>query len=244
MTDPMHQLLDKMQNLMGKHRDAPMMHETEPASAPSAGNVAGATPVPVLTDIVRRGEIIADAPSQPAPDFADEDSTRLTEEMVYIPESFTPLEQTDPYPVVAPPVLTDIVWRSEDPLPSVVTDATQTTPDIIEESAASIEAAHPAPHDFPQPEGLPADVADTPEENPHFTAPDIDIASPLPLVDVPSTPVEITHLTAPIEDHPRPFTSPEQAELLATSVATHVLGMIDGYLMHEVNTVVDRKSVV
>ncbi|MHB1333013.1 MAG: hypothetical protein ACYCY1_10485 [Sulfuriferula sp.] len=246
MTDPMHQLLDKMQNLMGKHRDAPVMHEheTEPASLPSTDDVSEATPFPVLTDIVRRGEIIADAPSpttQPAPDFADEGSTHLTEEMVYIPESFTPLEQTDPYPVDTPPVLTDIVWRSEDPLPSVATDATQTAPDIIEDSTVAIETAHPDTHDFPPPEGLPADVADSPEENPHFTAPAIDIASPLPLVDVPSTPVEITHLTAPIEDHPRPFTSPEQAELLATSVATHVLGMIDGYLMHEVNTVVAQR---
>ncbi|MHB1173656.1 MAG: hypothetical protein ACYCZJ_00830 [Sulfuriferula sp.] len=243
MTDPMHQLLDKMQNLMGKHRDAPVMHETEPA-APSTGNVSEATPFPVLTDIVRRGEIIADAPSsttQPAPDFADAGSTRLTEEMVDIPESFTPEEQTDPYPAVAPPVLTDIVWRNEDPLSCVATDATQTAPDIIEDSAAAIEAAHPDTHDFPQPEGLPADVADAPEENPHLTAPTVDISSPLPPVDVPFTPVEITHLTAPIEEHPKPFTSPEQAELLATSVATHVLGMIDGYLMHEVNTVVAQR---
>jgi len=240
MTDPMHQLLDKMQNLMGKHRDAPVMHEAEPA-APPTGNVSEATPFPVLTDIVRRGEIIADAPSpttQPAPDFADEGSARLTEEMVYIPESFTPLEQTDPYPVDTPPVLTDIVWRSEDPLPSVTTDATQTASDIIEDSAVAIEAAHPDTHDFPHPEGLPADA---PEESPHLTAPTVDISSPLPLVDVPFTPVEITHLTAPIEEHPKPFTSPEQAELLATSVATHVLGMIDGYLMHEVNTVVAQR---
>ena len=219
MTDPMHQLLDKMQTLMGKHRDAPVKLETEPASPPPTEAVAEATPFPVLTDIVRRGEIIADLPSsapQPHPDFTEEITPpRLADEPVNIPESFIQTEPVDSYAIVATPVLTDIVWRGE-VLPDVSPDDTQVTPDTIEEISEPAEATDNSTSEFISPEHTPQ--AETPDAS-----------------------VEITHLVVPTDNIPEAFTSPELAELLATSVATHVLGMIDGHLMHEVNTVVAQR---
>lgn len=69
MTAPADHLFDKMQALMGKHRDASIVHDSaEPAAGAAhqagapAANAAQAfdPPFPVLTDIVRRGEIVAD----------------------------------------------------------------------------------------------------------------------------------------------------------------------------------------
>ena len=219
MTDPMHQLLDKMQTLMGKHRDAPVKLETEPASPPPTEAVAEATPFPVLTDIVRRGEIIADLPSsapQPHPDSTEEITPPLlADETVNIPESFIQTEPAESYAIVATPVLTDIVWRGE-VLPDVSPDDTQTTPDTIEEISEPAEATDNSTSEFISPEHTPQ--AETPDAS-----------------------VEITRLVVPTDNIPEAFTSPELAELLATSVATHVLGMIDGHLMHEVNTVVAQR---
>ena len=69
MADPTDQLLDKMQALMGKHRDAPVMFETatETDASVPLDDVRDTTPFPVLTDIVRRGEILDDIPADPAP---------------------------------------------------------------------------------------------------------------------------------------------------------------------------------
>lgn len=240
MTDPMHQLLDKMQNLMGKHRDAPGMHETEAVSTPATENTPEVIPFPVLTDIVRRGEFIADAPSlgpQADPDLVNEDSTG---EMLPIPESFTHIEQDEPYPAIATPVLTDIVWRSET-CPDITADESQIKSDFMRDNADAFEAVQPIAPEFSTPEGLQDDALPTPEEEVHLTVLSDEASNPPALIEAPFTSVEITHLTTPIEDHAKPFNSPEQAELLATSVATHVLGMIDGHLMHEVNTVVAQR---
>ena len=240
MTDPMHQLLDKMQNLMGKHRDAPGMHETEPVSIPVTENVSEAIPFPVLTDIVRRGEIITDVHPpvpQPAPGLVNEGST---EEMVHIPESFIHTEQTEPYPAIATPVLTDIVWRSETRL-HITADDTQITSDFIKDNADAVTAAQPVIEEFSKPEDLQDDALPTPEEEVYLAVLNDQASNAPASIEAPFASIEITHLTTPIEDHAKPLNSPEQAELLATSVATHVLGMIDGYLMHEVNTVVAQR---
>ena len=251
MTDPMHQLLDKMQTLMGKHRDAPVKLETEPASLPPAEAVAeAATPFPVLTDIVRRGEIIADPPSsapQPHPDFTEEiTAPRLEDETVNIPEAFIETELSDSYASVATPVLTDIVWRG-DVFPYVSPGDTQASPQTIEEISEPAEAtdnllldaspdATQATPDTIEEIPEPAEATDnstsefiSPEHAPQAETPDADAS------------MKITHLVVPTDNIPEAFTSPELAELLATSVATHVLGMIDGHLMHEVNTVVAQR---
>lgn len=217
MTDPMHQLLDKMQTLMGKHRDAPVKLETEPASLPPAEAVAeAATPFPVLTDIVRRGEIIADLPSS-APQPEEITAPRPADETVNIPEAFIQTEPSDSYASVATPVLTDIVWRG-DVFPYVSPGDTQASPQTIEEIPEPAEATDNSTSEFI-----------SPEQAPQAETPDADAS------------VEITHLVVPTDNIPEAFTSPELAELLATSVATHVLGMIDGHLMHEVNTVVAQR---
>ncbi|GBL46043.1 hypothetical protein SFMTTN_1855 [Sulfuriferula multivorans] len=277
MTDPMHQLLDKMQTLMGKHRDAPVKLETEPASPPPAEAVAEATPFPVLTDIVRRGEIIADLPSsapQPLPDFTEEiTAPRPEDETVNIPEAFIQTEQDDSYAIVATPVLTDIVWRGEllldappddtqatpdtieeIPEPAEATDNllldappddTQATPDTIEEIPEPAEATDnlllDAPPDDTQ--AAPETIEEIPEPAEATDNSTSEFISPehAPQAETPDASVEITHLVVPTDNIPEAFTSPELAELLATSVATHVLGMIDGHLMHEVNTVVAQR---
>lgn len=70
MADPTDQLLDKMQALMGKHRDAPVMleaeAETDADAAISMDDLRAANPFPVLTDIVRRGDALAGVASAPA----------------------------------------------------------------------------------------------------------------------------------------------------------------------------------
>lgn len=248
MTDPMHQLLDKMQTLMGKHRDAPVKLETEPASPPPAETVAEATPFPVLTDIVRRGEIIADLPSsapQPYPDFTEEiTAPRPADETVNIPEAFIQTEPSDSYANVATPVLTDIVWRGE-LLLDASPDATQATPDTIEEIPEPAEATDnlllDAPPDATQ--AAPETIEEIPEPAEAAGNSTSEFISPehAPQAETPDASVEITHLVVPADNIPEAFTSPELAELLATSVATHVLGMIDGHLMHEVNTVVAQR---
>ncbi|GEP29198.1 hypothetical protein TPL01_03360 [Sulfuriferula plumbiphila] len=183
----MHQLLDKMQALMGKHRDAPVMLEAEPAPLPSTDGVSEATPFPVLTDIVRRGEILADAPPvtpQPLSDFTAEIASPAGV-TVNFPEAFTRTGQSGPFTAaLATPVLTDIVRYGE--------VLAETSPDALQATA-------------------------------------------------PGTPAQIAHLAATADGIPEAFTSPEQAELLATAVATHVLGMIDGHLMYEVNTVMAQR---
>lgn len=131
MADPTDQLLDKMQALMGKHRDAPLMlgaeAETDADAAISMDDLRAANPFPVLTDIVRRGDALADA--APAP-------------------------------------------------------ASPEVPDSAAERTPAIEAGAPVP---------------------------------------------------------AALTSSEQAEQLATAVATHVLGMLDGHLEHAVNTVIAQR---
>lgn len=127
MNDPTDHLLDKMQALMGKHRDAPLAqpegaHETTRGDA----NPIAATPFPVLTDIVRRGEFAADAVIEPVQDDAAPEPAAL---------------QVAPAPEPLPPALS----------------------------------------------------------------------------------------------------SPEQAEQLASAVAAHVLGMLDGHFEHQVNTVVSQR---
>ncbi len=74
MNNPTDHLLDKMQALMGKHRDAPLAptETTHDNTAMDAHPVAAA-PFPVLTDIVRRGEFAADAAAEPAHDDATRD---------------------------------------------------------------------------------------------------------------------------------------------------------------------------
>lgn len=249
MTDPMHQLLDKMQTLMGKHRDAPVKLETEPASLPPAEAVAeAATPFPVLTDIVRRGEIIADPLSsapQPHPDFTEEiTAPRLEDETVNIPEAFIQTEPSDSYARVATPVLTDIVWRG-DVFPSVLPGATQAAPETIEEISEPAEATDNLLLDASPgaTQATPDTIEEIPEPAEATDNSTREFISPehAPQAATPDASVEITHLVVPSDNIPEAFTSPELAELLATSVATHVLGMIDGHLMHEVNTVVAQR---
>lgn len=216
MTDPMHQLLDKMQALMGKHRDAPVMLEAEPAFPPSIDAASEAIPFPVLTDIVRRGESLADDPPavpQPAPDFTAEIAAPV-EVTVHIPETFTSTgQQTEPFaPVAATPVLTQIVWRGE-VLAEVSPGVAQPPPDAT-------------PGIFVEPDNI-ADELTSADNAVQPAAPD------------PSA--EIAPLAEAADSTPAAFTSPEQAELLATAVATHVLGMIDGHIMHEVNTLMAQR---
>jgi len=215
MTDPMHQLLDKMQALMGKHRDAPVMLEAEPAFPPSIDAASEAIPFPVLTDIVRRGETLADDPPvipQPAPDFTAEIAAPV-EATVHIPETFTGTGQTEPFvPVAATPVLTEIVWRSE----------------VLAEVSPGV--AQPPPDATPGISAEPDNIADELTSANHAVQP----AAPDPSA-------EIAHLAEAADSTPAAFTNPEQAELLATAVATHVLGMIDGHIMHEVNTLMAQR---
>lgn len=131
MADSTDQLLDKMQALIGKHRDAPSTPETEAKTdadaAISMDDLRAADPFPVLTDIVRRGDALANtAPAPTSPEAPD---------------------STAEHPPVAP-------------------------------AGALAPAA---------------------------------------------------------------LTSSEQAEQLATAVATHVLGMLDGHLEHTVNTVIAQR---
>lgn len=129
MADTTGHLLDKMQALMGKHRDAPVVFETQTDAdaAIAMDDLREANPFPVLTDIVRRGEILAET----APD----------------------------------PVSSDV-------------------PDIATECIPAFETGAPVP---------------------------------------------------------AALTSAEQAEQLASAVATHVLGMLDGHLEHAVNTVIAQR---
>jgi hypothetical protein len=127
MNDPTDHLLDKMQALMGKHRDASLaqpesMHEAAQGDTRSIA----ATPFPVLTDIVRRGDFAADAAIAPVHDDA-----------------------------ALEPVSPQITTLSEPPAPAL--------------------------------------------------------------------------------------SSPEQAEQLASAVAAHVLGMLDGHFEHQVNTVITQR---
>jgi hypothetical protein len=127
MNDPTDHLLDKMQALMGKHRDASLAQpeSTHEAAQGDTRSIA-ATPFPVLTDIVRRGDFAADAAIAPVHDDA-------------APE----------------PVSPQITTLSEPPAPAL--------------------------------------------------------------------------------------SSPEQAEQLASAVAAHVLGMLDGHFEHQVNTVITQR---
>ncbi|HUW28534.1 MAG TPA: hypothetical protein VMV97_07980 [Sulfuriferula sp.] len=243
MTDPMHQLLDKMQALMGKHRDAPVMLEAEPA--PFTDEASKATPFPVLTDIVRRGEILAGEPPvapQPVPDFTVEIAPPI-EVTDSTPEAFTSTEQTGSFAnVEVTPILTDIVWRDE-ALADVPPSVPQPAPDFAGEIALPVEVT---------------DITETftsTEQAEPFAAVDAtpvlaDIAwhgevladaPPFAPQPAPDTNAEIAHPAATADSIPAAFTSPEQAELLANSVATHVLGMIDGHLMYQVNTVMAQR---
>lgn len=69
MAEPTDQLLDKMQALIGRHRDAPVIPSAgSEADAPvSRQDVREENSFPVLTDIVRRGENPVDAVPVPAP---------------------------------------------------------------------------------------------------------------------------------------------------------------------------------
>ena len=74
MNDPTDHLLDKMQALMGKHRDAPLAPpETAHDNTAIDAHRVAAAPFPVLTDIVRRGEFAADAAAEPVHDDATPD---------------------------------------------------------------------------------------------------------------------------------------------------------------------------
>ena len=304
MTDPMHQLLGKMQALMGKHRDAPVMLETEPA--PATDEAPRATPFPVLTDIVRRAETLADvspvAP-QPEPDFTLETAPPV-EVTDSTPEAFTSNEQTEAFAAVdAMPVLTDIVWHGE-VLAEASPNALQPAPGFTAEIVPPVEVTDSIPEAFTRTEQtgsfatvnvtpILADIvwqgevlADAPPVAPQ-PAPDftMEIAPPVEVTDnipeaftspeqaepvaatlampvatdiewhgevlevspnasqpaAPDTTAEIAHLAATADSIPQAFTTPEQAELLANSVATHVLGMIDGHLMYQVNTVMAQR---
>lgn len=244
MTDPMHQLLDKMQALMGKHRDAPVMLEAEPA--PSTDGASKATPFPVLTDIVRRGEILADEPPiapQPTPDFTAEIAPPV-EVTDNIPKAFTRTEQAGSFATVdVTPILTDIVWRGE-----ALAEASPNAPqpaDFTTEIAPPVEVTDNIPEAFTRTEqadpfaaGVATPVLTDIEWHGEVLA---EVLPNAPQPDAPDTTAEIAHLAEMADSIPTAFTSPEQAELLANSVATHVLGMIDGHLMYQVNTVMAQR---
>ncbi len=245
MTDPMHQLLDKMQALMGKHRDAPVMLEAEPA--PSTSGASEATPFPVLTDIVRRGETLADVPpvaSQATPDFTVEIAPPV-EVTDSTPEAFTSPEQAEAFAAVdATPVLTDIVWRGE-VLAEISPGVPQPELDATAEISTPVEVADNIPTGFASPEhaeSFAAAVAmpvliDLAGHDKGLT----EVSPDAPQPAASDTTAEIAHLAEAADSIPKAFTNPEQAELLATAVATHVLGMIDGHLLHEVNTVMAQR---
>lgn len=242
MTDPMHQLLGKMQALMGKHRDAPVMYETEPAA--STHQVSRENPFPVLTDIVQRGETpaeVAPVVQQPEPDFT---AATITSAEANIRGAFTSLGQPKLFAATdVTPVLTDIVWRGEVQA-EVSPDAPQPAPDApanttpaedadnVSAGLAGIEPIEP----FAAAIATPA-LTDLAEH--HEVLAEVSPDAPQPAA--PDIPTEIVHSAETADSIPKAFTSPEQAELLATAVATHVLGMIDGHLVHQVNTVMAQR---